>query len=59
MKVDREKERLKDNVMYGFKNIEYLKIVDKKYDGFFKYLAEKKEANMLEDKKRKINTRNL
>jgi len=43
MQVDREKERLKDNVMNGFKNIGYLKIVDKNYDGFFKYLADKKD----------------
>jgi len=37
MKVDREKERLKDKMMSSFKNIDYIKIVDKKYDEFFAY----------------------
>jgi len=43
MQVDREKERLKDEMMNSFKNIKYLKIVDKKYDAFFNYLIKRKE----------------
>ena len=50
MQVDREKERLKDEMMYSFKNIKYLKIVDKKYDEFFKYLVQRKEDFMKEKK---------
>lgn len=50
MQVDREKERLKDNMMNSFKNINYLKIVDKKYDTFFNYLTKKKEE-FIEGKK--------
>lgn len=51
MQVDRKKEELKDAMMNGFKTIDYLKIVDKKYDIFFDYLAKRKEANILENKK--------
>lgn len=50
MQVDREKERLKDDMMNSFKNIRYLKIVDKKYDEFFKYLVLRKEEFMLGQK---------
>lgn len=48
MQVDREKESLKDKMMNGFKNIGYLKIVDKKYDIFFKYLSEKKDEHIVD-----------
>lgn len=41
--VDRVKEKLKDEVMASQKDIDYIKIVDKNYDGFFKYLLDKKE----------------
>lgn len=43
MQVDRKKENLKDKMMDSQKNIDYIKIVDKKYDGFFAYLAKRKE----------------
>lgn len=41
--VDKAKEKLKDAVMASQKDIEYIKIVNKNYDGFFKYLLDKKE----------------
>lgn len=41
--VDKAKERLKDSVMASQKSVEYIKIVNKNYDGFFKYLLDKKE----------------
>ncbi len=43
MKVDREKERLKDEVLNSQKTFDYIKIVDKKYDGFMNYLMKRKE----------------
>lgn len=53
MKVDREKERLKDELMNSYKNIDYLKIVDKKYDIFFEYLAKRKEEFLMINDKNK------
>lgn len=41
--VDKEKERLKDEVMYSLKDRRYIKIVNKNYDGFFKFLQDEKE----------------
>lgn len=43
MEVDRKKELLKDSVLNSQKNIDYIKIVDKNYDGFIKYLSKRKE----------------
>lgn len=42
IKIDKVKENLKDDVMRTQKNINYLKIVDKDYTEFFKYLADRK-----------------
>ena len=42
--VDGEKERLKDEVLNSIKDVNYIKIVDKKYNGFFDYLIELKES---------------
>ena len=58
MQVDREKERLKDKMMSSFKNIDYLKIIDKKYDDFFKYLDIRKEE-FLENKRTKYVDSNI
>lgn len=58
MQVDREKERLKDRMMSSFKNIDYIKIVDKKYDQFFAYLDQRKE-DYIKDKKSKFVSKNL
>jgi deoxyadenosine/deoxycytidine kinase len=41
-KVDKEKERLKDEVMNKNPNVNYFKILDKDYTEFFKYLTDKK-----------------
>jgi ribosomal protein S18 acetylase RimI-like enzyme/calcineurin-like phosphoesterase family protein len=41
--VDKVKERLKDDVMKTQKDIDYIKIMNKNYDGFFEYLLKKKE----------------
>lgn len=41
--VDRVKEKLKDDVLLSQKNVHYIKILDKKYDDFFKYLMKRKE----------------
>lgn len=43
VKVDKVKERLKDDVMKSQKDVDYIKIVNKNYDGFFKYLLDRKE----------------
>lgn len=43
VEVDKVKERLKDDVMKSQKEIDYIKIVDKKYDDFFDYLMKKKD----------------
>jgi hypothetical protein len=58
MQVDRKKEYLKDKLMSSFKNIDYIKIVDKKYDHFFNYLVQRKE-NYLQGKKVKFISDNL
>lgn len=42
--VDKVKEKLKDDVLKSIKTVNYIKIVDKKYDGFFEYLVELKES---------------
>ena len=42
VKIDKVKENLKDAVMYSQKDIHYIKIVDKNYTDFFKYLADAK-----------------
>lgn len=59
MKVDREKEKNKDKMMISFKNIDYIKIVDKKYDTFFKYLAMRKEEFAEGKKKSKFISDNI
>lgn len=41
--VDKVKEKLKDDVMSRQKDLRYIKIVDKNYDPFFKYLLDEKE----------------
>ena len=41
--VDKVKEKLKDDVMKSQKEYDYIKIVNKNYDGFFEYLMSKKE----------------
>ena len=43
MKVDREKERLKDDVMESQNNVNYIKLVDKQYGPFIQYLLNAKE----------------
>ena len=42
--VDKKKEKLKDDVLNTQKNFDYIKIVNKNYDEFFKYLLGKKET---------------
>lgn len=59
MQVDREKEQLKDSLMVSFKNIDYIKIIDKKYDTFFKYLSNKKEQYILTNSEYKMNRQKL
>lgn len=59
MQVDREKEQLKDSLMASFKNIDYIKIIDKKYDIFFKYLSNKKEQYILTNSEYKMNRQKL
>lgn len=41
--VDKVKEKIKDNVMASQKDYGYIKIVNKNYDEFFKYLLDQKE----------------
>jgi len=40
--VDKEKEKIKDSIMYNQKQYEYLKIMDKNYSTFINYLLDKK-----------------
>lgn len=43
--VDKVKEKLKDDVMYSIKNINYVKVMDKKYDSFIQYLIDLKNRD--------------
>lgn len=45
LRIDKVKEVQKDAVMNSIRNLHYLKIVDKNYDVFFKFLLDMKEAN--------------
>ena len=40
--VDKVKEHLKDEMMSHNPSVNYFKVLDKKYDDFFKYLLDKK-----------------
>ncbi len=42
MAVDKVKEHLKDEMMSHNPSVNYFKVLDKKYDDFFKYLLDKK-----------------
>ena len=51
--VDKEKERLKDEVMCSQKAFHYIKITNKNYENFFRFLKEiKKEFEKHEDEKK-------
>lgn len=43
MKENKEKEVIKDNVLKGIKDINYIKILDKKYTEFFSILEKRKQ----------------
>lgn len=43
VKIDKAKEKLKDAVMESQKDVNYIKIVDKKYDNFIQYLFKEKD----------------
>ena len=42
VKIEKVKEKLKDAVMASQKDVNYIKIVDKKYDNFMQYLFNEK-----------------
>lgn len=44
MQIDRAKERLKDEMMIKNPSVNYFKVVDKKYDDFYKFLLDCKLA---------------
>lgn len=47
-KVDKVKEKLKDEVMMSIKDIDYIKVTNKDYDIFVKYLTKRKEEYIRE-----------
>ncbi|MDD3172185.1 MAG: hypothetical protein PHF63_00700 [Herbinix sp.] len=44
--VDKEKEKLKDAVLSSVKNVKYIKVVNKEYDTFLKFLINEKNKAM-------------
>lgn len=53
VKIDKAKENLKDKLMASQKDVNYIKIVDKNYDNFLKYLFDEKNK-IIESKNVKI-----
>lgn len=51
--IDQVKERLKDEVMHNNPNVNYIKITDNDFSGFFNYLLEIKEKNLIDTEQKK------